>query len=136
MLRNIPGVIAGLLIGGAVNMLIINNSATLIAPPEGSDLTTPEGLIAAMAGMEPKHFLMPFIAHALGTLVGAIIAALISIKNKLRVAIIVSLFFMAGGIIAVFMLPAPLWFDVVDLLLAYVPMGFLGAKLVGSRTLF
>jgi hypothetical protein len=40
-------------------------------------------------------------------------------------------FFLAGGIGAAVMLGGPLWFIVTDLVLAYLPMGFLGAKLAG-----
>lgn len=36
-------------------------------PPPCSDLTTEEGLIAGMKLMEPKHFLIPFFAHSLGS---------------------------------------------------------------------
>jgi hypothetical protein len=45
---------------------------------------------------------------------------------------LVGVFFLAGGISAVIMLGGPLWFKVADLLLAYIPMGFLGATLAGK----
>jgi hypothetical protein len=35
-----------------------------------------------------------------------------------------------GGIMNAFQIPAPTWFLVVDLLLAYIPMGWLAARLV------
>src|SRR5690606_40560173 len=56
-----------------VNMSIIMISGSIIPPPEGADTTTTEGLKAAMHLFEPKHFLLPFLAHALGTLVGAFV---------------------------------------------------------------
>ena len=71
ILKNMLAVIVGTLCGGTVNGLLILNSASIIAPPEGADLTTAEGLTAAMSMMEPRHFLIPFLAHALGTLIGA-----------------------------------------------------------------
>ena len=40
--------------------------------------------------------------------------------------------FLAGGIAAARMIPAPAWFVVLDLAAAYVPMAFLGA-LLGRR---
>ena len=43
-------------------------SSSLIPPPEGADVTTLEGLKTSMHLFQPKHFLMPFLAHALGTL--------------------------------------------------------------------
>jgi hypothetical protein len=76
---------------------------------------------------------MPWLAHALGTFVGAILAALIAVGNKMRAAMIVSVLFLIGGIINVYMLPAPMWFNATDLLLAYLPMGYLGGKLMAGR---
>jgi hypothetical protein len=46
----------------------------------------------------------------------------------LRAALVVGGFFLIGGIASVFLLPAPLWFSVVDLLLAYLPTAWLGQR--------
>ena len=129
ILKNILAVVLGLFIGGAVNMAIIMISGSIIPPPEGTNLTTMEGLEAAMPLMEPKHFLLPFLAHALGTLVGAIIAAKIAATHKMRFAMVIGLCFLVGGIMNIVMLPSPTWFTVVDLGLAYIPMAYLGGKL-------
>ncbi|MEX0997936.1 MAG: hypothetical protein WDZ45_12875 [Flavobacteriaceae bacterium] len=129
ILRNILAVIAGVVIGGAVNMLIINYSGLLIAPPEGVDTTTAEGLKEGIHLFEPKHFLMPFLAHALGTFVGAYLAARIAASHKMKFAIAIGCVFLLGGIGAVFMIPAPLWYNVTDLVLAYIPMAWLAGQL-------
>jgi len=34
-----------------------------------------------------------------------------------------------GGIINTFMIPAPIWFNVLDLFMAYIPMAWFGGKL-------
>jgi hypothetical protein len=128
--KNILAVVLGLFIGGAVNMAIIMASGSIIPPPEGANLTTMEGLQAAMPLMEPKHFLLPFLAHALGTLVGAVIAASIATTYKMRFAMAIGICFLVGGIMNIFMLPSPIWFTVVDLALAYIPMAYLGGKFV------
>jgi hypothetical protein len=133
ILFNILAVIIGLFIGGAANMGIVMISDAIIAPPAGANLTTEEGLIAAMPLMEPKHFLMPFLAHALGTLVGAILTAFIAATNKMPLSMTIGVLFLIGGIMAVSMIPAPLWFCVVDLVFAYVPMAYLGWKIAGSK---
>lgn len=130
IVKNILAVVIGLIIGGTVNMSIIINSASIIPPPAGSDLTSMEGLQAAMPLMEPKHFLLPFVAHALGTLVGALIAASIAVDNKMRFALAIGVFFLLGGIWNIVALPSPLWFTVVDLAFAYIPMAYLGGKIV------
>ena len=128
ILRNILAVVLGLFIGGAVNMAIILVSGSIIPPPAGANLTTMEGLQAAMPLMEPKHFLLPFLAHALGTLVGAFVAAKIAANYKMRFAIAIGICFLVGGVMNIFMLPSPTWFTIVDLGLAYIPMAYFGGK--------
>ena len=83
IVRNVLAVITGVILGSVVNMGIIMLSSSIIPPPEGADLTTEEGLKASMHLMQPKHFIMPFLAHALGTFVGAFVAAIIAISNKI-----------------------------------------------------
>lgn len=130
IIKNILAVIAGVFIGGALNMVIIMISSSIIPPPEGTDLTTMEGLKASMHLLEPKHFLLPFLAHALGTFVGSLIASAIATKHKMRFAIGISMWFMIGGILNIIMLPSPIWFTFVDLAGAYIPMGYLAGKLM------
>ncbi|HKK25060.1 MAG TPA: hypothetical protein VJ941_05500, partial [Gracilimonas sp.] len=77
----------------------------------------------------PKHFIMPFLAHALGTLVGALLTALIVTKDKMKWALPVGVFFLLGGIANVVMLPSPAWFNVLDLIFAYLPMAYISATL-------
>lgn len=133
ILKNMLAILVGLLIGGTVNMLIILNSAAIIPPPEGADLTTAEGLLKAMELMEPKHFLLPFLAHALGTLVGAWLTSMIAASFQKWYSLSIGLLFFIGGTINVMSLPSPLWFNVSDLLLAYFPMAWLGWKLGGGK---
>lgn len=128
-IRNILAVITGAVIGSIVNMSIINVSGSIIPPPNGVDVTTMEGLKSTMHLFEPKHFLFPFLAHALGTFVGALIASLISLDRKMRSAMIVGGLFLVGGAMMVFQLPSPLWYSILDLGGAYLPMAYIAAKL-------
>ena len=130
IVRNILAVISGLVLGSAVNMGIIMISGSIIPPPEGVDNTTMEGLKVGMHLFLPKHFLFPFLAHAISTFANALLAAIISVNRKMQLALVVGVFFLAGGIANILMLPSPLWFTVVDLVGAYIPMAFLGGKLV------
>ena len=68
LLRNALALILGIAVGSGVNMALIIIGPALIAPPSGVDMTTAEGLRAAMRVLEPKHFITPFLAHAVGTL--------------------------------------------------------------------
>ena len=133
-IRNVLAVIAGLVIGSAVNMGLITISGSIIPPPDGADVTTMEGLKAAMHLFEPKHFIFPFLAHALGTGVGAYVAALIAASHKMKMAFIIGFAFLLGGIANVFMLPAPMWYNIVDLTGAYIPMAWLGWRLANGNS--
>ena|SRR5688572_17308934 len=132
MLRNVLAVVAGIVIGSAVNMALIALGPSLIPPPAGADMTTAEGLSRAMRLLEPRHFVMPFLAHALGTLAGALAAWLIAASHKARFAYAIGVLFLCGGIAAGVMIPAPAWFIALDLLVAYLPMAWLAVR-IGSR---
>lgn len=132
VIRNILAVIAGIILGSIVNMAIIYVSGFVIPPPDGVDVTNMEGLLESMHLFEPKHFLMPFLAHALGAFVGAFLTARIAATRKLLLGMVIGAVFLIGGIINVVLLPSPLWFNITDLALAYIPMSYIGAKLGGA----
>ncbi len=132
-IRNILAVIIGAIFGSMVNMGIILTSSYIIPPPDGADVTTMEGLKASMHLFEPKHFVLPFLAHALGTFAGALLTAIIAISHKMKFALGIGILFLVGGTINVLMLPSPTWFTILDLAGAYIPMGYLGGKLVLNK---
>jgi len=133
-LRNTLAVIAGLVIGSVVNMSIILISDSIIPAPNGADVSTTEGLKATMHLFEPKHFLFPFLAHAIGTFAGALTTALIAVKHKTKLAYGIGAFFLFGGFVTnFFTLPSPIWFSVVDLIFAYIPMAYLASKIAVKK---
>ena len=126
---NILAVVVGLVVGAFVNMGIITISPSIIPLPAGIDPMDPESIAANMHLFEPRNYVMPFLAHALGTVVGATIAWLIAASNKDWMAYIVGAGFFAGGIMAARMLPGPMWFEAFDIIVAYFPMAWLGIQL-------
>lgn len=132
-LRLILAVFAGILAGSAVNMGLVLVGPLVIAPPAGADVTTSEGLRASLHLFEPRHYLFPFLAHSLGTLVGAFVATLLAPGRPLVPALIVGAVFLIGGIANAFLLPAAAWFIAVDLVAAYLPMAWLGWRLAARR---
>lgn len=132
LLRNALALLGGIAIGGAVNMALITLSPSVIAPPAGVDVNNAASLSASMHLFEPRHFLMPFLAHAVGTLAGALAAYLISATHKEAMAYVVGAVFLCGGVAASFMIPAPAWFIALDLVAAYLPMAWVGIQ-IGAR---
>ncbi|AKP28087.1 conserved membrane hypothetical protein [Leptospira interrogans serovar Manilae] len=130
IVQNIIALVAGAVFGSIVNMGIIMVSGHIIPPPTGVDVTTMEGLRSSLHLFEPKHFILPFLAHALGTFAGALLTAKVSFNHKVKFAMGIGFLFLIGGIANVMMLPSPLWFTVLDLVGAYLPMGYLAGTLL------
>ena len=131
IIRNVLAVIVGFLAGSAVNMGLVMASPHIIPPPAGVDVNDIESIKASIHLYEFKHFIVPFLAHALGTVVGAYVAVIISASYKLIVGLVIGVLFLLGGISVAFMLPSPTWFVVVDIVGAYMPMAWIGTKLTG-----
>lgn len=128
ILRNILAVVAGWLGGSIVNMGLIKFSHTVL-PIEGVDVNDMAAFAEVMPTLEPKYFIFPFLAHALGTLVGAIIAGVIAANNKMKFSLAIGGLFLLGGIAINYILPGPTWFTAADILLAYIPMAWIGGKI-------
>jgi hypothetical protein len=133
-IKNILAVIAGLLLGSILNMALVISGANLIPVPSGADITTTEGLKASIHLFRPINFLFPFLAHALGTLLGAFVAAMFATPAKKKsVSLLIGGLFLLGGLVNVMTLPSPLWFNLSDLCLAYIPMALIAYRIVAGR---
>ena len=133
ILRNLLAVIAGLVVGSVVNMAIITVGPMVIPPPTGIDMTDMDKFAENLKLLGPAHFIAPWLAHALGTLVGAFTAAKVAAGHKMKLALGIGIFFLLGGIMMVSMVGGPVWFAALDLIGAYLPMGFLGGMLGGAK---
>ncbi len=131
--KNFFAIPAGLVFGSLVNMGVLSVGTKLIPPPVGADTMSMEGLKASMHLFQPVHFLSPLLAHALGTLTGAWLAVIMSSTRSMRNAWIIAGFFLLGGVINISMLPSPVWFSVTDLIVAYLPMAWLGGRAAGRK---
>lgn len=128
IVKNILAVILGWLGGSAINMGLVQLGHSLF-PMEGIDPNDMNALMEAMPSMEPKHFLFPFLAHAIGTFVGAIIAVRVAASHNMIFAMAIGVLFLIGGIMVNYMLPGPMWFTILDLVVAYIPMAWLGGTI-------
>lgn len=133
ILKNIIAFILGWLVGSAVNMGLVTMGYQIF-PVEGLDTNDMNSILELMPTFEAKQFLFPFLAHALGTLVGAAVAYTLAATHKMRIALGIGIFFLIGGIMVNFMLPGPTWFWVLDILVAYIPMAWIGTKIAKKIT--
>ena len=124
-LKNIAIVILGIIVGMIVNIGLIILGGTIFAPSENFEPMN------AM-NWDFKYFIFPFLAHSIGTLSGALIVSKLSKKSSIILPLIVGLYFLLGGIYMITILPAPMWFVLLDVILGYIPMALLGWKLANE----
>lgn len=132
-LKNILGFIIGAVVGMFVNSALIRLGMFLFPMPDGVVPGDMESIAENLDNFKPGNYVMTFLAHALGTLSGAIIALKLCATYQQRFAYGISAFFLMGGITAAVFIPAPTWFIILDLSLAYIPMAWIATKLVKTE---
>ena len=130
-LKNALAVIVGIIVGSIANMVLVVTGPVFIPPPDGVDVTNMESIRSSMHMFEFKHFVFPFVAHALGTLAGAYLTVVMAASRRMVAAMVVGGFFLIGGIINAVSIASPALFTGVDLVGAYIPMAWIGARLAG-----
>lgn len=129
-IRSILAVFAGIILGATCNMVFIQSGYHLVEMPEGFVPESMESLKKSIHKFSFIHFVFPFLAHAIGTFVGAMVVALIDRKRSHITVYLIGLLFFIGGLMMVIQLPAPFTFEFVDLVFAYFPMAWLGLTVV------
>ncbi len=120
--RNALSSLVGIIVGMISNIcLIILGSFIIVAPHNMNPMDATNWSLV--------YFIFPFLAHSLGTLMGAVVASKISKNNSILVPMFVGLYFLFGGMYMAFIMPAPLWFLLCDLTLCYIPMALIGWNL-------
>ena len=120
--KNIAIVLLGIIFGMIVNIGLIILGVTIFPPPENFETMN-------AINWDLKYFIFPFLAHSIGTLSGAIIVSKLSKKSSIILPLVVGLYFLSGGIYMITILPAPMWFVLLDVILGYIPMALLGWKI-------
>ncbi len=129
LVLNIISILVGISIGHTVNWEIIVLGSNLIPLPQGVDATSLDSIKSSIHLFEFKHYISPFLAHAIGSLSGAFMTYTVATSLKMKFAMFVGIVFLFEGVIDVEFIPAPTLFDVLDLVLAYIPMAWVGVKI-------
>lgn len=129
-IRSILALFTGIIVGSTCNIGIVQLGGCLVELPDGFIPDSVESLEDNIHKFSFIHFVFPFLAHALGTCIGAIVVAFIDRKWSYITVYLVAILFFIGGLMMAVQLPAPLTFEVVDLVFAYFPMAWLGLTIV------
>ena len=123
-------ILLGCIVGMITMMLTHLLFFQLIPLPDGTTFGTPAQIAESVSKFELKHYLNPFIAHCMGTFIAAVTGGLIAFSYRRHTIAIIGLLFLIAGILNSFDIPAPLWYDALDLIFCYMPMAWLGLKVV------
>ena len=122
ILTNIGIIILGIIIGMILNMGLIILGGIIFTPIENIE---PMNAI----NWDLKYFIFPFLAHSVGTLSGSFLVSKLSRNSNIIFPLIVGLYFLSGGIYMVTILPAPMWFVFLDIIVCYIPMSLIGWRI-------
>ena len=122
LLKNIGVLVVGIIIGMIVNMGLIIIGGIIFPISESFE---PMNVI----NWDLKYFIFPFLAHSVGTLSGSFLVSKLSRNSNIIFPLIVGLYFLSGGIYMAIILPAPMWFVFLDLIVCYIPMSLIGWRI-------
>jgi len=131
MSRNILAVVLALLAGALGVFLVESLSAFIYPPPADLDVADKEALAGFVEKLPTGALVLILVAHALGSLAGGVVCALVARRVWYGGAAIVGVLLLAAGVANLVMIPHPTWFSIIDVLL-YVPLALLGCALAGA----
>jgi hypothetical protein len=117
-MRIVLATILGLAASWGVNMGILNFFMPVSAKAETS-AEQYEAMLKAIESFTAVDYLIPLAAHVFGVLAGLIVARLICKTSNIPIWIVGGLH-MLGTVVNIFMIPAPTWFIIVDLVLPII----------------
>ena len=122
IIKNIGIIISGIIIGMIINMGFIVIGGRIFPLTDNFDAMN-------AINWDIKYFIFPLLAHSIGTLMGSFAVSRISKNSNIVLPILIGVWFLFGGIIMSVILPAPIWFILIDIIICYIPMSFLGWKI-------
>ena len=109
MLRNVGAVIAGLIVGMALNMAIIMLNLIPFPMPEGVSMEDQEAFSAWASTLPDTAFILPMVAHLAQAFFGGWAAARLGASSPMRLAMIIGVGSLLGGIYNAMSLEIPTW---------------------------
>ncbi len=135
IVKNIIAVIVGLIVGMSANMLLVYLGMSVVDYPETVTMKDSDtiGQSIRAGEFEFKHYIFPFIAHSMQALLGAFICTKIAASNYFKLAMLIGVISLIGGIWNSMILGTSFVANIIDWI-AYLPMAYLGWRLgMGSK---
>ena len=109
-MRDIIAVLVGWIVGMAANGAVVYlNSVVLYPMPDGVTFNDKEGFAAYIETLPLTAFVIVVVAHLSQAFFGGLVAAKISKKRPLTVAMIIGSLSLIGGYINMQSIPLPTW---------------------------
>ena len=108
-MRDIIAVLVGWIVGMATNGAFVFLSVALYPMPDGVTFNDKEGFAAYIETLPLTAFLIVLVAHLSQAFFGGLVAAKISKKRPLTVAMIIGSLSLIGGYINMQSIPLPAW---------------------------
>jgi hypothetical protein len=128
IVRSVLGVLAGILLGMVLMMGIEFVGHLLYPLPPGVDASDFEALKALLPTLPVGALLLVLLGWTVAPLAGGFAAAWVARRAPVAHALVVGLFFLAGGIAMLVMMPHPLWFAVAGVAV-FLPAAYAGSRL-------
>jgi len=127
MLRNVLAALAGFIVALLVIAGVQYISSILFPMPEGIDLQSAEEIRQWVETLPIAALFLVLLSYALGSFLGGMAIGIIAKNKAVAIAIGVGILLTLAGISNLLVIPHPLWFTVINLVL-YVPLTIFGAK--------
>lgn len=131
MLRTVLAIVAGLLTAMLLIFGVEAIGLLLFPPPAGMTLDTEADLARLVAMSSPGAKAWLVFGWALGSFVGAWVAARIGPRHRRIAALVVALFIVAGTVMNAMVITHPLWMNLLGIVLP-VLLALLAARLARS----
>ena len=124
---------AGTFVAVVVVSIVQMVSHQMYPPPPGFDFEDREALAQLIAEAPLGALLMVLLSYALGTMVGAFVAAKFSAaEGASRQGLFVTVLMLIAGLMNLNAFPHPTWYWIANILV-FVGSGYFGAELGGRR---
>ena len=135
VVRSVAAVIAGFIAASAVMLLVEWCNGHVLYPELGKaaeGVTDREAIRALTASAPVGAFLVVLFGWALGSFVGGLLAAVIGRHAPVGHALVLGVLLTLAGIANNLMIPPPMWFWLVSLLV-FLPAAYAGARLAPGK---